>query len=454
MISEKCQKCRFLDRNSSSGLGCAPIRRQMGANTGRCRYENYRYFEPVLKPNMKVTMRNWNEFKDYNKISFMQIEGSNLSPSSIFEIVSDLKSKAFIVLRCKKNGYFHKAPKRLLVPVQEKIPIETNMPDLIEKCKKCRFLDTDHSFKYNFPRCARARRNAGAGSGNCMTRGHRYFEPILESGMRVKVRNFDAMKTINSANFYEIKNIDENLILVRKEIFHGEKWLCHIKDTGCAIHVPERLLVPDIVETPMPIETIIKCLRDQNSCLFQVIRNQFDPSFVVTHRHHVDKNLFNNKIRNLRCVTGVNKNPPKISGQHHGMLIFDDIVHIAPKPQISKYEFRGDLDIEMIVNSAIEDNKRSFIVMGKEDKCVCGLLRDSKMSLLDLCEVNIIFDIDSPYDIFEIKKEKGNAMIKILKQEKIDFDKAIKKKKRKIHKQTTKRIKNNIKAERFQVFTF
>ena len=167
--------------------------------------------------------------------------------------------------------------------------------------------------------------------------------------------------------------------------------------------------------------------------------------------HHINKKPANNSIGNLRCVTGVNKNPSKIYGEHYDMLIIDDI---TPKPQISKYEFRGELDIEMIVNSAIEDNKRSFVVMGKEDKCVCGLLRDSKIDLLDLCEVNIIFDIDSPYDIFEIKKEKVNAMIKILKQEKIDFDKAIKKKKRKIYKQTTKRIKNNEKAERFQVFTF
>ena len=117
------------------------------------------------------------------------------------------------------------------------------------------------------------------------------------------------------------------------------------------------------------------------------------------------------------------------------------------KNQMEKYEFRGELNMDIVVNSAIEDNKRSFIIM-KKNEAVVGILKNTKLKNFNRALSS------TPYHLIPIPKSEIGDWIKTLKKERIDHEKFIKKQIRKIKKQTTKRNKENKKAERFQVFTF
>ena len=50
------------------------------------------------------------------------------------------------------------------------------------------------------------------------------------------------------------------------------------------------------------------------------------------------------------------------------------------KETIQKYEFKGNLDISLIVSDAIRENRRSFIIMA-ETNVVVGVLKNTFMTI-------------------------------------------------------------------------
>jgi hypothetical protein len=133
------------------------------------------------------------------------------------------------------------------------------------------------------------------------------------------------------------------------------------------------------------------------------------------------------------------------------------------KEILNKYNFRGQCNLDVIINDAIRDGKRSFIIMGKNNAIV-GVLQNTFMDINDvICEV--IYDeeagefqgassgseiIACPFFLKIIDKKDVNTWIKKLTEERKTFNKKILKMKDKIKKKT-KNGEN--KGDSFTVFT-
>ena len=133
------------------------------------------------------------------------------------------------------------------------------------------------------------------------------------------------------------------------------------------------------------------------------------------------------------------------------------------KEILNKYNFRGQCNLDVIINDAIRDGKRSFIIMGKNNAIV-GVLQNTFMDINDvICEV--IYDEEAgefqgassgseimacPFFLKIIDKKDVNTWIKKLTEERKTFNKKILKMKDKIKKKT-KNGEN--KGDSFTVFT-
>lgn len=127
--------------------------------------------------------------------------------------------------------------------------------------------------------------------------------------------------------------------------------------------------------------------------------------------------------------------------------------------EMEKYEFKGNFDLELIVNDMFRDMKRSFVVSGKNNAVVC-VLRNYCFNLDNIQEdikyengAFIVSDdmIYWPYYFIIIDKKEVHEWIKVLKEENKFYNKMILDKKAKIRK-LVKSGKND--GDRFKVFSF
>lgn len=127
--------------------------------------------------------------------------------------------------------------------------------------------------------------------------------------------------------------------------------------------------------------------------------------------------------------------------------------------EMEKYEFKGNFDLELLVNDMFRDMKRSFIVSGKNNAVVC-VLRNYCFDLDNIHE-DIKYENDAfivsddmiywPYYFVIIDKKEVHEWIKVLKEENKFYNKMILDKKAKIRK-LVKSGKND--GDRFKVFSF
>ena len=132
------------------------------------------------------------------------------------------------------------------------------------------------------------------------------------------------------------------------------------------------------------------------------------------------------------------------------------------KETIQKYEFKGNLDISLIVSDAIRENRRSFIIMA-ETNAVVGVLKNTFMSI-DNIEEDVYIEADGnfcsnvfdmqphsthPYFLTIIDKKDVNAWLIKLQDEKRQFNNKMKNKKNKIRKKVKKGTNT---GRRYKVF--
>ena len=125
------------------------------------------------------------------------------------------------------------------------------------------------------------------------------------------------------------------------------------------------------------------------------------------------------------------------------------------KETIQKYEFKGNLDISLIVNDAVRENRRSFIIMA-ETNAVVGVLRNTLMNLhlKNIIEIEgefKVYDADENYPYFFkiIDKKDVNSWLIKLQDEKKKFNNKMKNKKNKIRKKVKKGTNT---GRRYKVF--
>ena len=128
---------------------------------------------------------------------------------------------------------------------------------------------------------------------------------------------------------------------------------------------------------------------------------------------------------------------------------------------LKKYEFKGDFDLNLIVNDMVRDGQRSFIVSGQTNALV-GIMQNSFSEFENICwnveEVDgdfkccehSEFDIIDPYFYIIIDKYEVAEWISILKEERKLYNKTILKEKDKIEKL---RKQNKLTNNRFKVFS-
>lgn len=110
---------------------------------------------------------------------------------------------------------------------------------------------------------------------------------------------------------------------------------------------------------------------------------------------------------------------------------------------LNKYHFRGEVNLDVIMNDCIRDGKRSFIVSGKEN-AVVGIMANTFLDIdgyEDFVEYQdgefiVKRDMISPFIFKIINKKEVDSYIKILRNERRDFNKSILKMKDKIKKKT------------------
>ena len=132
------------------------------------------------------------------------------------------------------------------------------------------------------------------------------------------------------------------------------------------------------------------------------------------------------------------------------------------KETIQKYEFKGNLDISLIVSDAIRENRRSFIIMA-ETNAVVGVLKNTFMTIGNIEEdvyieadgnfYNNVFDMQPysthPYFFKIIDKKDVNSWLIELQDEKRKFNNKMKNKKNKIRKKVKKGTNT---GRRYKVF--
>lgn len=314
----------------------------------------------------------------------------------------------------------------------------------MEKCSECRFCWKNNGLA-SFEHCGAIRKAYGADEGKCKTRKYQNFEPVLRSGMRVKLRNLYAQDVclFERGRFDFLNALNISFVLITS----AKKGFWDIRVSGKQEYftqIPERIIEPLKLEQ---IKQEITRISEENSknCLSNLKISQ-------NHSTHPRFNIeFFNRAAKMASGGVMSKPCTEITGQHADFMVFDDL--LPPKDHFQKYDFKAkSYDHEEIINSAIQDNKRSFIVMGKHNTALVGILKNTKLFLPDIEGIKTMFAMPLPYDLFEIEKSAVNSWVKILKKERVDFEKQAKKKQRKIQKEFKKTPKKELK--RFQVFTF
>lgn len=124
--------------------------------------------------------------------------------------------------------------------------------------------------------------------------------------------------------------------------------------------------------------------------------------------------------------------------------------------ELEKYEFKGEIDIDILMNDAFRDMRRSFIVMGKNNASVF-IMTDTNMDVDDFSD-EVIYDSEKqkfvkvysnmifPYIAKIIDKKTVHEWLIKLKEENKEFNKSMLKKKDKNRKNKSKS------SDRFKVF--
>lgn len=159
--------------------------------------------------------------------------------------------------------------------------------------------------------------------------------------------------------------------------------------------------------------------------------------------------------------------PKKYRDAFEECLIYGNHMHVSAiinegdkkeMNTLNQYKFRGEINLNVIINDAIREGKRSFIIMGKKNAVVAVL--GNTMEAINDIQSSIEYDNGefisqeeryiSPFIFKIIEKKQVNEWIKFLREERKSFNKKILKIKDKIRKKTAKGQNN---GDEFKVFT-